>query len=98
MQKILVKNGEELINTIYSEDEDCEILVAQVPSNYTTEVIDITNDPEWLLSVCHQNRAKSYPSIGDQLDAAYKARAGDSSMQVEIDAAIAAVKLLYPKP
>lgn len=38
-----------------------------------------------------------YPSIGDQEDAAYWARKGDTSLQEAIDAKIAEVKLLVPK-
>ena len=42
-------------------------------------------------------RAAKYPAFGDQLDAAYKARLGDTSEQTTVDAAIAAVKTKYPK-
>ena len=42
-------------------------------------------------------RQAEYPSVGDQLDAAYKARHGDNSEQNQIDAQIADVKMKYPK-
>ena len=42
-------------------------------------------------------RRREYPSIRDQLDAAYKMRHGDSSDQIAIDAKIAEVKARYPK-
>ncbi|MFZ9327398.1 MAG: hypothetical protein ACO24H_08095 [Polynucleobacter sp.] len=42
-------------------------------------------------------RANSYPSIGDQLDAAYWARNGDTSHLEAVDAEILAVKETYPK-
>jgi hypothetical protein len=42
-------------------------------------------------------RRLEYPSVGDQLDAAYKVRHGDNSQQIEIDAGIAEVKARYPK-
>ena len=42
-------------------------------------------------------RLSEYPSIGDQLDAAYKARQGDDSEQVRLDGLIAQVKQKYPK-
>ena len=42
-------------------------------------------------------RAISYPTIGDQMDAAYKARLGDSSGQTAIDVEIKAVKDKFPK-
>lgn len=42
-------------------------------------------------------RAKHYPSLGDQLDAAYWARNGRTEGQEAIDAAIAQVKRAIPK-
>jgi len=50
------------------------------------------------LTACHVARRDAYPPIGDQLDAAFKARMGDASPQAEIDARITAVKVAYPKP
>ena len=44
-----------------------------------------------------QMRQKAYPTRGDQLDALYWARKGDSSHLEEIDKAIAEVKALIPK-
>lgn len=42
-------------------------------------------------------RAQSYPSLGDQLDALYWARNGDTSHLDAIDAKINEVKASYPK-
>ena len=42
-------------------------------------------------------RAYSYPDVGDQMDAAYKTRLGDSSEQTAIDVKIKAVKDKFPK-
>lgn len=42
-------------------------------------------------------RRAEYPSVGDQLDAAYQARQGDNTKQLEIDAEILRVKEHYPK-
>ena len=42
-------------------------------------------------------RRSEYPSVGDQLDAAYPVRHGDNSEQIQIDATIAEVKARYPK-
>jgi len=50
------------------------------------------------LAACHAARRDAYPSIGDQLDAAFKARLGDTADQEVIDAEILAVKARYPKP
>lgn len=43
-------------------------------------------------------RRAEYPSVGDQLDAAYKARHGDTSAQERVDAKIKEVKEKYQKP
>lgn len=43
-------------------------------------------------------RAAAYPALGDQLDALFKARAGDGAELAAIDAAIATVKTAHPKP
>lgn len=43
-------------------------------------------------------RRAEYPSVGEQLDAAYKARQGDNSAQLQVDAKIKAVKEKYQKP
>jgi len=42
-------------------------------------------------------RKAEYPSVGDQLDAAYKARRGDGSEQLHLDNLITDVKMKYPK-
>lgn len=42
-------------------------------------------------------RKAEYPSAGDQLDAAYKARHGDNSEQAHLDSIIAEIKVKYPK-
>lgn len=50
------------------------------------------------LAAVQAARAAAYPAIGDQLDAAFKARAGDGAELAAIDAAIHAVKAAHPKP
>ncbi len=42
-------------------------------------------------------RRAEYPSIGEQLDAAYQARQGNNAKQIEIDRQIREVKEKYPK-
>lgn len=42
-------------------------------------------------------RRAEYPSVGDQLDAAYEARQGNDAQQKELDALITEVKHKYPK-
>ena len=43
-------------------------------------------------------RRAEYPSVEDQLDAAFKARQGDDTEQLELDNRIAEIKHKYPKP
>lgn len=43
-------------------------------------------------------RREEYPDIGDQLDALFKARQGDTIQLDAIDGQIAAVKAKHPKP
>lgn len=57
---------------------------------------DATFDEE--LAACHRKREAEYPSLGDQLDAAFKARQGNSTSLQEIDALIVSIKSKYPKP
>ncbi len=42
-------------------------------------------------------RKAEYPTVGDQLDAAYKARHGDPSEQARLDERIGQIKEKYPK-
>ena len=61
------------------------------PKNYRVEITDLTNDYDYLLSVCYKNRKEAYGSLESQADEqfhdfdAWKAR-------------IAQVKLQFPKP
>ena len=42
-------------------------------------------------------RRAEYPSVGEQLEAAYEARQGNSAMQLEVDEKIRLVREKYPK-
>ena len=42
-------------------------------------------------------RKAEYPSVGDQLDAAFKARHGDPAEQQRLDALISDIKMKYPR-
>jgi len=68
------------------------------PDGCWIEYIDLEHDYDYLLAKCHSLRALEYPSLGDQADAAFKARQGDDSQQLAIDTIIEAVKTKYPKP
>jgi hypothetical protein len=74
------------------------IMSKKYPEGFFIEYIDLEQDYEYLLAKCHSLRASEYPSLGDQADAAFKARQGDDSQQLAIDTLIQAVKAKYPKP
>jgi hypothetical protein len=72
-------------------------VMVTVSASYTVVVTDISY--EWALAECREARAREYPSVGDQLDARFKAEfLGDNSQLHAIHLAIAAVKAKYPKP
>lgn len=104
MKKLLVKFNDEIIDQTQGEDGELAIwiqgnmAVGKYPDGYLVEYIDLEQNFDYLLAKCHALRIGEYPSIGDQMDAAFKARQGDNSQQLEIDSAIAIVKAKYPKP
>ncbi len=51
---------------------------------------------EWQTPGFREARLAEYPSIGDQLDAMYKARRGDSAALEELDQMIGRIKAKYP--
>jgi len=57
-----------------------------------TEISDAQHEAKYAAM-----RRAEYPSIGEQLDAAYQARQGNDAKQIEIDERIRAVKEKYPK-
>ena len=102
MKKLLVKFNDEIIAQTQGSDEELAQWLAgdsfKYPEGYVVEYIDLEQDYDYLLSKCHSLRASEYPSLGDQADAAFKARQGDDSQQLAIDTLIQAVKAKYPKP
>ena len=67
-------------------------------SEYTIQIIDLDQDPEYLLQQCHAKRQAEYPSLGEFADAFVKMQNGDASqMEAYVDACLA-VKAKYPKP
>jgi len=102
MKRVIVKN----LNGVQTHGADmedptawiveCELVgVWGVEGSYTVEVIDLDQDPAWLLEQCHAKRSAEYPPMSDYLDGIVKAD------QAQIDKYIAdckAVKAKYPKP
>jgi hypothetical protein len=96
-----VSHDEIIAQTQGSDEELAQWLAGdsfKYPEGYWIEYIDLEQDYDYLLAKCHSLRASEYPSLGDQADAAFKARQGDDSQQLAIDTLIQAVKSKYPKP
>jgi len=70
----------------------------KLKAQYSIEIIDLDQDPEYLLQQCHAKRQAEYPSLGEFADAFVKMQNGDASqMEAYVDACLA-VKAKYPKP
>ncbi|NDE09888.1 MAG: hypothetical protein EBZ95_04890 [Chitinophagia bacterium] len=63
-------------------------------SECSFEVIDLLQDPEYLLEQCHQARRSEYPPMEDYLDAIVK---GDEQQKADYIAKCLAIKAKYPK-
>lgn len=102
MKKLLVKFNDEVIAQAQGSDEELAQWLAsdsfKYPEGHIVEYIDLEQDYDYLLFKCHELRVSEYPSLGDQADAAFKARQGDNSQQLAIDTLIESVKVKYPKP
>ena len=100
--EVLEVSHEEIIAQTQGSDEELAQWLAgdsfKYPEGYWVEYIDLEQDFDYLLAKCHSQRLAEYPSLGDQMDASFKARQGDSSQQLAIDTLIEAVKAKYPKP
>ena len=70
----------------------------KLKAQYSIEIIDIDQDPEYLLQQCHAKRQAEYPSLGEFADAFVKMQNGDASQMEAYVAACLAVKAKYPKP
>ena len=93
---------DEIIAQTQGNDDELDHWLAgdsfKYPQGYWVEYIDLEQDYDYLLAKCHALRIGEYPSLGDQADAAFKARQGDNSQQLAVDTMIEAVKVKYPKP
>lgn len=81
-------------DTIMSE----QINMVHLRGEYTVTIVDLDQDPAYLLEQCHKNRKAAYPSLGEFADAFVKLQGGDSTQMTAYVAACNAVKTLYPKP
>jgi hypothetical protein len=70
----------------------------KLKAEYSIEIIDLDQDPEYLLQQCHAKRQAEYPSLGEFADAFVKMQNGDSSQMEAYVTACMAVKAKYPKP
>ena len=69
-----------------------------LPAEYTISIIDLSQDPEWLLQECHRKRLQEYPSLGEFADAYVKLHQGDSSQMDAYVLKCIEVKNKHPKP
>jgi hypothetical protein len=70
----------------------------KLKAEYSIEIIDLDQDPEYLLQQCHIKRQAEYPSLGEFADAFVKMQNGDPSQMEAYVGACMAVKAKYPKP
>lgn len=70
----------------------------KLKAEYTIEIVDLTQDPEYLLQQCHAKRQAEYPSLGEFADAYVKQQQGDSTQMEAYVAKCMAVKAKHPKP
>jgi hypothetical protein len=70
----------------------------RLKAEYQIEIIDLLQDPEYLLQQCHNKRMAEYPSLGEFADAFVKMQNGDSTQMDAYVALCLAVKAKYPKP
>lgn len=100
-EQLEVSHEEVIAQTQGNDEELAEWLAGdsfKYPEGYWVQYIDLEQDYDYQLAKCHALRIGEYPSLGDQADAAFKARQGDNSQQLAIDTMIEAVKAKYPKP
>ena len=79
-------------------DEQGQPTGVVLPAEYTISIVDLDQDPEYLLQQCHAKRQAEYPSLGEFADAFVKMQSGDSSQMEAYVAACMAVKVKHPKP
>jgi hypothetical protein len=72
--------------------------MVKLKAQYSIEIIDLDQDPEYLLQQCHAKRQAEYPSLGEFADAFVKMQNGDASQMEAYVAACLAVKAKHPKP
>jgi hypothetical protein len=70
----------------------------KLKAEYSIEIIDLDQDPEYLLQQCHAKRQAEYPFLGEFADAFVKIQNGDSSQMEAYVAACMGVKAKYPNP
>jgi hypothetical protein len=80
------------------ESSDSVKKMVRLRAQYTIEIIDLDQDPEYLLQQCHAKRKAEYPSLGEFADAFVKMQNGDSSQMETYVASCLAIKAKYPKP
>lgn len=66
-----------------------------LPAEYTVEIVDLDQDPAWLLEQCIAKRKAEYPSPEEYMDAFFD---GGQAALDALQAQRLAIKAKYPKP
>jgi hypothetical protein len=70
----------------------------KLPATYTIEIVDLSNDPTFLLQQCHSKRRKEYPPLSEFADAFVKLQSGNTEAMTAYVEKCNAVKAKHPKP
>jgi len=87
----------ELGHTVEVIKEEIEVWV-KLKADYSIEIIDLSQDYNWLLEQCHAQRRAAYPPLADFADALYWKEQGDSSKLESYLKACEEVKKRFPLP
>jgi hypothetical protein len=87
------------VDAVYAEVSPAVPAVVQtwvkLKAEYTVEIVDLEQDPEWLLAQCISKRKAEYPTAEEFLNAFFD---GGQNAIDELQAARLAIKAKYPKP
>lgn len=100
MKKVILKHNGVEVGSAIVEDEKSQEMADIYADNYkgeefTVEIVDISQDYDYLLSECFKNRLAEYPSPQDFMNAFFDG--GDVAIQ-ELQANRLLIKSKYPKP
>ena len=100
MKKVILKHNGVEVGSAIVEDEKSQEMADIYADNYkgeeySIEVIDLSQDYDFLLAECIKNRMSEYPSPEDFMNAFFDG--GDLAVQ-ELQSKRLLIKSKYPKP